>query len=451
MTSQLAVTPDTPDAPGRKRPAQVAIYVAAQRTATTADASADLTAALTPLGFIGTVIDGEPLGADGWVIACTIGTGDGRMIRLADGGDDLELRDDLTWDEVRGAVARTLGTRVQVGRYVVVSHGVVFPGEGEWAPRASGLRPTQIVVGPVPRAQGPMVAREAGTTVRLARVDDVALVQAADPAFPADMLRVATTGPAKAVTWLFWRSGPWQGLVAARRLKVVHHTWGPEWAVIDPSTHLGIDDSWAQEAVEGLVSALRMPRAPGSELADFIGLPEGPARTELIRLVETEAPPNPIADVVRLVGLPAVADDVLAGRADLSGLDDVYLYEKKGLLRAIVDESPEDAAARADARAEFRAAMKGTTTASAEPASAVTTPPKRRWWEWSDSWVKSGLRKVLVIPVFGFAAWYFFAVGATGRAWFMIATGVCVLLVDIFSSDRRRPPRDPQELPVVRS
>lgn len=438
MTAPAApLTPDVPDAP-RKRAASVAVYVGApvgDRTA--ADAIDVLSRALTPLGFVGTVIDGEHLGAPGLVVACTIGFGDGRVMRWIEAPDGSELRPDLTWDEVRGAAEQALGAGVQVGRYVVVGDEV-FPGGANWVPRVSGLRPREVVVGPYKRTDAPMLAGPARGALRAVWVEPALIVEAADPDDDRVDLERVVQWSNKGTNLLLWRAGPWQGFLAQRRGRGIAHTWGPEWQAIDPSGR-GTDD----DAVADVVGILRMPRAsegPLAEiLADHLGM-EGTRRTDLLALLAQESPTTPIPRLLALVDLPAVAATILDDPTAMAALPDAYVYEKKGILKAAFDD-----------RGLPPAGGPTTQTSAATPrqlssqsiAGSEDLPPDRRGWEWPEGWVRSRLRKALIVPVFTFAAWYFFSVGATTRAWVMVGMGVVSLLYALFSSEAKsKPTRD---------
>jgi hypothetical protein len=310
----------------------LAVHVAARVAAT--DVPDPLTAlvdAVRPLGFVGTALDSAPLGAPGWVVACTIGSTDGTVLRWTRTQEGPELVPDLRWEDLGTVVGEALGglahPDVQVGPHVVLGDRV-YPGEDDdWVPRISGLTSREVVVGRLVGEDGAALARTAGAALDVASVDGVLLVQASGGSRSADLLRVAGH-PADGPVLLLWRNDPWEGFTAIRGRRSVTHMWGPEWQVIDPSARFG------DPVVEDVVTTVRPDRATGSQVVALFGLTDDPRREAVRRLVEEESPPRAMSRFLALLGLPAVADQVLDGTVAVAQLKGARTYPRARFWRA---------------------------------------------------------------------------------------------------------------------
>lgn len=414
MTTDASLSPadaprtlDVPDGPEAPDEGPVAVYVGVRLPdAPTADPLGRLAAALAPLGFVGTAIDGEGLGAPGWLVACTIGDGKGTVMRWERGADGSDLVQDLPWERVRAAVAAELGAEVQVGRHLVTDHGT-FPGETTFAaPRVDGAESREVVVGSFKAGDEALWARSAKAPIAVASFGGTALV---GPASGEPTELTGVVGYAKGPALLLWRTGPWEGVFVQRGLRhQTAHTWGPEWRAVVPAGSAETDP-----AVEWMLATLRMPRASGEDVANVLRLPEGDRRRQVIELVGHEDPVSPVRRLLALLEMPVAADDVLSGRITVGALPGATVHKPQSLWRVLTADPP-----------------KSSDAATATLPGMVATSSGRRWWQWPESWVASKVRKALILPVFGAGTWYMFSVGSN-RAWFMLGTGVLVVLVDL--------------------
>lgn len=294
----------------------------------------ELAEQLIALGIPGQVVNGADLGAQGWVIARTLGVRDGRAIRWAphENTTDGEFPT-IGFEDVAATLAQRLNSSCHIADHPTIpaTHVSLDDVVVDLNTRSAAI------VGAYRSTDGPLLANAAHDDVWFAYGQPWSVVGFNGPEARLDNLITWSTSEPSV---LLERKGPWRSLTLSFDGEIeVSHEWGPTWYSVDPRDEktqemAELVSLGTMDAAEFVLSRIERPKADSTMFAGLFNLDDVTAdRLDLV-LAASEMD-DPFTSVCRILGLPESAAEVAEGWREVSDLPGAQPIEYQSFGRAI--------------------------------------------------------------------------------------------------------------------
>jgi hypothetical protein len=280
--------------------------------------ASDFAAALQELAVPAQIIDGSHIGAPGWVIARTIGVGDGLAVRWAP--EENSTRGEyptLGFEDVAAHLAQRLDAACHIADHPnVPSTHAHLDGHVVDINQRSGA-----IIGQYRSTDGPLLANVLNDDIWFAHGTPWSIATTDSSEVMLDA--ILSWNPAKP-SLLFERNGAWRRMTVMLRDFVGVHEWGPRWTNVDPRTnttpelaHYLLDED--TDAAQFVFDFFATPHIDAHELAHQFDLDE--VDTDRLQLVFSAADmDDPFTAISRILQLPEAAAEIAEGWRDIEHL-----------------------------------------------------------------------------------------------------------------------------------
>ncbi len=288
--------------------------------------------ALLELAIPAQLLDGADIGSPGWILARTLGTEDGAILRWAPTENTRHGHlPTMNVDDVAAHLAHELNTACHISNDPHIPSGAPQTHlEGVSVTLRSGA-----IIGTFESTEGPLLAATAHTPIWFSHQGTTGVVAGADPA--ANLEDILTTGSLTPLLALE-RQGQARRVTIARRGQIMAvHEFGPRWIDVDPR---GIDDYALPgeefDTVDLVFDYYEPPQADADDFATHYELTTE-QHNQLTAILDAETPDDPFTGIVRILGLPDEAAEVAEGWRDPHDLPAAELFHPKRLGAALWD------------------------------------------------------------------------------------------------------------------